>query len=201
MGQQDQTGSTGGEAAGTTGQSAGTGAGVGQQGSQQQGQSATAQQQVVDYQAKFEAQQQVNRDQETKLNQLRDGLKAALGIEAERKADPQEILAALGDVGELRRQVTDLQRANEVAAIARTYGITSDDDIALLAGIGDTDAMTKLAARLAPQGGSDGGKSSGKPGTPKPNPNQGQGGNSQSGARPTSVTQVMEDRRAARERK
>lgn len=145
-----------------------------------------------DLHSKVEAQQKVNRDLEGKLNTLKDGLKAALGIE-DKKADPADLVARL------QEQLDRLTHDNLVSDVARRHKITNDDDLALLATARDADAMDKLAARLAPKA-DDGDKSRpGKPGTPKPDPSQGKGAGS-GAVRPTSVAQVMEDRRAAREK-
>ena len=145
-----------------------------------------------DWRDKFEGQQKVNRDLEAKLNTLRDGLKTALGIE-DKKADATEL------VTKLQEQLNQLAHDNLVESAARRHGITEEDDLALLRTAKDPEAMDKLAARLAPKA-DDGDKSRpGKPGTPKPDPSQGKGAGS-GAVRPTSVAQVMEDRRAAREK-
>lgn len=145
-----------------------------------------------DWRDKFEGQQKVNRDLEAKLNTLRDGLKTALGIE-DKKADATEL------VTKLQEQLNQLAHDNLVESAARRHGITEEDDLALLRTAKDPEAMEKLAARLAPKA-DEGDKSKpGKPGTPKPDPSQGKGAGS-GAVRPTSVAQVMEDRRAAREK-
>lgn len=145
-----------------------------------------------DWRGRFEGQQKVNRDLEVKLNTLRDGLKSALGVD-DKKVDPADL------VGKLQEQFDRLTHTNLVEQVARRHRITDDEDIALLAAATDADAMGKLAARLAPKA-DEGDKSKpGKPGTPKPDPSQGKGAGS-GAVRPTSVAQVMEDRRAAREK-
>lgn len=118
--------------------------------------------------SKIEAQQKVNRDLEAKLNTLKDGLKAALGIE-DKKADPTEL------VGKLQEQLDNLTHTNLVNDVARRHGITDDTDVDLLRKITDKGAMEALAARLAPADAS----KPGKPGTPKADPSQarGSGGN------------------------
>lgn len=126
-----------------------------------------------DFAAKFEGQRQVNRDLESKLNQLRDGLKGALGID-DKKADATELVSRLQD------QLNSLAHTNLVSDVARRHRITDDEDLTILSGIKDKDAMEKLAARLSPGDGTDPGKPgstiSGKPGTPKPDPSQGSPG-------------------------
>lgn len=139
-----------------------------------------------DLHSKVEAQQKVNRDLEGKLNTLKDGLKAALGIE-DKKADPADLVARL------QEQLDRLTHDNLVSDVARRHKITDDDDLALLATARDADAMDKLAARLAPKA-DDGDKSRpGKPGTPKPDPSQGKGGG---GAGVRSLADAMDDYRA-----
>lgn len=146
-----------------------------------------------EWRGKFEGQQKVNRDLEAKLNGIRDALKAAAGVE-DKKADDEQVLASVRD------ELAALRHENAVEKVARRHGITDDDDLALIATARDAEAMDKLAARLAPKADEGVDKSKpGKPGTPKPDPSQGQGGGS-GAVRPTSVAQVMEDRRAAREK-
>lgn len=141
-----------------------------------------------DWKSRFEGQQKVNRDQEAKLNTLRDGLKAALGID-DKKATSDELLRAM------QKQLDELAKDKAVNDVARRHQITDADDIALLAGLGDEAAMDRLAARLARKGGEQQ-EAPGKPGTPKPDPSQGRG--SGGGVKPTSVAQVMAERAAAR---
>ncbi|KNX38093.1 hypothetical protein [Luteipulveratus halotolerans] len=138
-----------------------------------------------DYKDRFEAQRQVNRDLETKLNSMRDGFKAALGIEDKEKVSTDDL------VSKLQTQLDSLTHTSVVNDVARRHKITDDDDLALLSDIKDQAAMEKLAARLAPSGDT---QDSGKPRTPRPDPSQGQG--SGSGTRATSVAQVMADRTA-----
>lgn len=146
-----------------------------------------------EWRGKFEGQQKVNRDLEAKLNGIRDALKAAAGVE-DKKADDDQVLASVRD------ELAALRHENAVEKVARRHRITDDDDLALLATARDAEAMDKLAARLAPKADEGGDKNKpGKPGTPKPDPSQGKGAGS-GAVRPTSVAQVMEDRRAAREK-
>jgi len=146
-----------------------------------------------DWQARFEGQQKVNRDLEAKLNALRDGLKSALGVE-DKKADIADL------VGGLKDQLDSLTHTNLVHEVARRHKLDDEGDIALLRSATDPDVMDKLGARLAALVAAKGTESKpGKPGTPKPDPSQGRGGGAE-GAKPTSVAQVMADRRAAREK-
>lgn len=147
-----------------------------------------------DWHAKFEGQQKVNRDLESKLNALRDGLKSALGVE-DKKADIAEL------VGGLKDQLDTLTHTNLVNEVARRHKL-DEDDIAHIAALKDPEAMDKLAARIAALKAATEAteKKPGKPGTPRPDPSQGRGGGSE-GAKPTSVAQVMADRRAARDKK
>lgn len=144
-----------------------------------------------EWRGKFEGQQKVNRDLEAKLNSIRDALKVAAGVD-DKKADPADL------VSKLQEQLDRLTYTNLVEQMARRHGITEEEDIALLAAATDADAMTKLAARLAPKA-DEGEKKPGKPGTPKPDPSQGKAGGD-GAIRPTSIAQVMADRRAAREK-
>lgn len=123
----------------------------------------------TDWKSKFDGQQKVNRDLEGKLNQLRDGLKAALGVE-DKKADAPELLA------QMQKQLDAMAHESAVNEVARSHGITDTTDLDLLRSSADRAAMEKLAARLAPS--KDGAQQnpSGKPGTPKPDPSQGRGG-------------------------
>lgn len=145
-----------------------------------------------DWRDKFEGQQKVNRDLETKLNTLRDGLKSALGVE-DKKVDVADL------VGSLKDQLDQLTHSNLVNEVARRHKLDDEDDIALLRSATDADVMDKLGARLAKAATTEQTKP-GKPGTPKPDLSQGKGGDG-AGAKPTSVAQVMADRQAAREKK
>jgi hypothetical protein len=112
----------------------------------------------IDWAAKFEAQQKVNRDLETKLNELRDGTKTQ--AEAAAKAQREALAKALGlgpdeatDADKLASQVTDLSdrlteltKANLVLTIGKGL---SEDDQALLAALPDEATMRTVAARLA----------------------------------------------------
>ncbi|MBK6602328.1 MAG: hypothetical protein IPG28_12540 [Betaproteobacteria bacterium] len=139
-----------------------------------------------EWRGKFEGQQKVNRDLEAKLNTLRDGLKSALGVD-DKKVDPADL------VGKLQEQLDRLTHTNLVEQVARRHGITEEEDLALLASAKDSDAMTKLAARLAPKA-DEGDKSKpGKPGTPKPDLSQGKAGG---GAGVRSLADAMDDYRA-----
>lgn len=149
-----------------------------------------------DWKGRFEGQQKVNRDLETKLNQLRDGLKGALGVE-DKKADVTDL------VGQLQQQLDSLTHDNLVNDVARRHKISDDDDMKVLRAVKDRDLMETLAARLAPKGDEGGaGNTSGKPGSkPKPDSSQGRGGGSDTGSRPSSVAEVMEQRRIEREKR
>ena len=156
------------------------------------GEKPTGGESTDEWRSRFEGQQKVNRDLEGKLNALRDGLKSALGVE-DKKADPTEL------VSKLQEQLDSLSHTNLVNEVARRHKITDEDDIALLATAKDADAMGKLATRLAPKGDEGGQQKPGKPGTPKPDPSQGRGAGT--GAKPNSIAEVMDQRRAAREAK
>lgn len=142
-----------------------------------------------DWESRFTGQQKVNRDLEAKFNALRDGLKTVLGVE-DKRTTPDELLSAM------RQQLDELTRARDVSIVARNHKITDINDLALLAAAPPSE-VEKLAARLAPKGDdAPAWKGPGKPGTLKPDPSQGRGAGGS--ARATSVSQVVEDRRAAR---
>lgn len=146
-----------------------------------------------EWRGKFEGQQKVNRDLEAKLNGIRDALKAAAGVE-DKKADDEQVLASVRD------ELAALRHENTVEKVARRHGITEDTHVKLLGRMPDEATMDELATHLAKGKGDGDDKSKpGKPGTPKPDSSQGKGGGD-GAVRPTSVAQVMEDRRAAREK-
>lgn len=113
----------------------------------------SATQPETDWQAKFEAQQKVNRDLETKFNGLRDSqtqqsaaLAKALGLTPEATSDVA-VLAAT--VETLQEQFTKTQLANTVLNVAAQHGITEKADVELLAAVPDEATMRTLAARIA----------------------------------------------------
>lgn len=127
------------------------------------------------------------------LATLKQGLAAALGTTAPDGGKPSTDDA----LAEITSQLADMKHENTVLALANQHKITDPGDIDLLRATRDGDALAKLAARLAtptPTGGNDGGKP--KPGTPKPDPTQ--GGDRKPHGKPTSVAQVIADRRSAR---
>lgn len=128
----------------------------------------------TDWQAKFEAQQKVNRDLETKLQGLRDGqdkqtkaLAAALGVQPPEVSDVEKLATQIATLSE---QFATSQRQNAVLTVAREHGLTEQDDLDLLAKVDDPAAMTALAARLAKAD-----PPSAQPRAPRPDPNQGRG--------------------------
>lgn len=129
---------------------------------------------------------------EAKVTALIDGLKTGLGIKADGSDDPADL------IGGLRTELEGLKHSALVDAVARRHGITDETDLTFLRSAKDQDAMDALAKRLAPTKDDDEG-TKGKSTGPRPDPSQGRGSGG-SGARPSSVAQVMEDRRAAREK-
>ena len=124
----------------------------------------------TDWQAKFEAQQKVNRDLEGKLNSLRDSQQAqsdalakALGLKPEETSDVQ---ALASQVQALQAHFAETQHDNQVLLVARENGITEQADIDLLKSVKDETTMRALAARIAAA-------SPGTPGTPQPDLSQG----------------------------
>lgn len=87
----------------------------------------------TDWQAKFEAQQKVNRDLETKFNGLRDSqqtqaqaIAQALGIKPE---DTPDVSVLAATVATLQDQFTQTQLANTVLTVAAENGITAAADL------------------------------------------------------------------------
>lgn len=119
----------------------------------------------TNWEDRFKGQQKVNRDLEEKLNGLRNGLAAALGVEP-KKTSTDDIVATL------QQQMADLAHNNLVLSVANTHKITDPDDLALLAEIKDEAALRKLAARIKP---SDAPPATEPPKkrTPAPDPSQG----------------------------
>ncbi len=129
-----------------------------------------------------------------KVDSILAAFKNALGIEDDKGSDADDVAARL------QERIDSLERGNLVERIARHHKITEDADIEFLKSAKDEEAMTALARRLAPSGGDAGDDNGNGPArnNPRPDPNQGKRGDS--GARATSVAQVMADRRAAREK-
>lgn len=95
------------------------------------------------------------------LRQQMEALRAVFGGEAT-KGKPEDVVATL------QEQVAEMRHETTVERVARSHGITDDDDVAVLRAIKDEALMGQLAARLkAPKG----------PSAPAPDPGQ--------GARPT----------------
>ena len=136
----------------------------------------------VDWKKRFEAQRQVNKNLSDTVAQMKDGMKAALGI-TDKKSDANDLVETLqNDLAEMRLE-------NLVNKIARENNITDAGDVALLFGLKDEVAMRSLAKRLAPAGdGSDSG--SPKPRVPRPDGSRGRGGN---GEKTVSATTSMQE--------
>lgn len=110
-----------------------------------------------DYKDRFEAQQKVNRDLESKFNHLRDSIKSGLGIE-DKKGDEGDLATSL------QREFAQMKRDSLVDRVARRHGITDDVDVDFLRGAPDETAMTRLAERLK--------ASNAAPTSPAPDPSQ-----------------------------
>ena len=123
----------------------------------------------VDWKKRFEAQRQVNKNLSDTVAQMKDGMKAALGI-TDKKSDANDL------VEKLQNDLAEMRLENLVNKIARENNITDAGDVALLSGLKDEAAMRSLAKRLAPaDDGSDSG--SPKPRVPRPDGSRGRGGN------------------------
>jgi hypothetical protein len=132
-------------------------------------------QSATDWQAKFEAQQKVNRDLETKFNGLRDQQAAqtqafaqALGIKPEEGTPDVAVLAAT--VQTLQEQFTQTQHANRVLTVAAEHNITDPKRIETLGRITDEATLRDVAAQFAQSPGSDNPST-----TPGPRPDLTQG--------------------------
>ena len=123
----------------------------------------------VDWKKRFEAQRQVNKNLSDTVAQMKDGMKAALGI-TDKKSDANDL------VEKIQNDLAEMRLENLVNKIARENNITDAGDVALLSGLKDEAAMRSLAKRLAPaDDGSDSG--SPKPRVPRPDGSRGRGGN------------------------
>ena len=100
-------------------------------------------------------------------------------------------------VDALAKAVDTILHNSTVDRVARDHGITDKDDLALLAEQATGEAMEKLAKRLQPAKTDDDDGAKPKRRTPPPDPSQGRGGGSDSAKQ--SVSQVMAERRKARE--
>lgn len=135
---------------------------------------------ATDWEAKFTGQQQVNRDLEQKLNDLRDqqknqtdALAKAFGLAPEETSD---VTALTAQVTTLQQQFSQTQHTNTVLAVANEHGISDKDDLALLMDAKDEAAVRRLAGRIAKAGESN-------THTPKPDLTQGgKGGSGQGGS-------------------
>lgn len=119
-------------------------------------------------------------------------LAEAFGVKpADSKPDGEDKVDALA------KAVDTILHNSAVDRVARDHGITDKDDLALLREQGNEQAMEKLAKRLQPAKTNDDDGAKPKRRTPAPDPSQGRGGGSD-GAK-QSVSQVMAERRKARE--
>ena len=108
----------------------------------------------TDWRAKFEAQQKVNRDLETKFNGLRDSQQTQAQAIAQPEDTPDvSVLAAT--VATLQDQFTQTQLANTVLTVAAENGITAAADLELLRSVKDESTMRTIAARIAATNGTD----------------------------------------------
>lgn len=147
----------------------------------------------TDWQAKFEAQQKVNRDLETKFNGLRDSqtkqteaLASALGLTPEQGVPDVSVLAAT--VRTIQEQFTQSQHANTVLLVAAENKITDPKKLETLSRITDEATLREVAAQFAlPAGASD---TSTAPG-PRPDLTQGASGTPAAGDPATKFGQFL----------
>lgn len=148
--------------------------------------------------AEREAREKAERETKAVKDQMDSffgGLKGLLGGDDGKKADPVELIETL------RGEIGGLKHTNLVDSVARSHKITDETDLGHLRSAKDEDAMRSLAKRLAPKDTDDEPDDKDKrKRTPRPDSSQGKGGGADS-AKPSSVSQVMADRRAARAEK
>ena len=132
----------------------------------------------TDWKAKFEAQQQVNRDLEGKFNGLRDeqsatreALAKALGLTPEQGVPDVSVLAAT--VETLQTQFTKTQHDNLVLSVAAASNITDPKRLETLSKITDEATLREVAAQFAQPAGT--GNPITQPG-PRPDLTQGAAG-------------------------
>lgn len=119
----------------------------------------------AEWQEKYAGQLKVNRDLEDKLNGLRNGLAGLAGLEG-KKASTDDLVANLTEtVGTIKHELL-------VERVARENKIDNNDDLDLIRGLTDEEAMRKLAARLAASAEA---ATGGKPKSPKPDGSVGTG--------------------------
>lgn len=99
-------------------------------------------------------------------------------------------------VDALAKAVDTILHNSTVDRVARDHGITDKDDLALLCEQANEQAMERLATRLKPATGEDGKTKTSA--APRPDRSAGKGGGDSGGAK-QSVSQVMAERRKARE--
>ena len=118
-------------------------------------------------------------------------LAEAFGVKpADSKPDGEDKVDALA------KAVDTILHNSAVDRIARDHGITDADDLALLREQANEQAMERLATRLKPATGEDGKTKTSA--APRPDRSAGKGGGDSGGAT-QSVSQVMAERRKARE--
>lgn len=94
------------------------------------------------------------------LRQQFDALRSVFG-DQDASAKPEDVVRGLQD------QVSALRHENDVNAAARKYGITDEQDLAILRSTNNPDLLRQWAERLKPPAGSP------APATPEPDPGQG----------------------------
>lgn len=136
------------------------------------------------------AERDARKESDRKLAQMESkftALAEALGVTPDTKTDGDDKLDALV------REVAGLRHTALAERVAREHSITDTNDLALLREQPSEAAMTRLAARLKPATGD-------KPDqkNPKPDPSIGKGSGDTGGAKPSSIAEVMAERRKAR---
>lgn len=112
----------------------------------------------------LEAEREARKKLETEIAGLKKGLLALGGGDPDGQSDD-----AADAVTKIQQRLDEMQHENAVLALANEHKITDKDDLALLRGTRDSEALKLLAARLAPKEGDN-------KGSKKPKPDGSQGG-------------------------
>lgn len=122
----------------------------------------------------LDAEREARKKLEAELAGLKRGLLTAIGGDADDKSDD-----AADAVTKIQQRLDEMQHENVVLALANEHKITDADDLALLRGTTDAEALKRLAARLAPSDDDEGGRQR------RPKPDRSQGGGDGSDSKPS----------------
>lgn len=107
----------------------------------------------------LQAERDARKALENEMADLKKSIAEAFGVKPSADKDSDVLATVQTELADMRHEAAVLRFANQ-------HQITDADDLALLGGVKDADAMGKLAARLAA-------KKDDGPGTPKPDLSQG----------------------------